>query len=257
MHYTRKKSRNDGATPVYRGDDTMKKKNHVIRKGIIIGFTGALCAVSAIPVMAGADISEDLLIHLSEASGLDVSEIEQTLESSGMTQEQLMEMSEEDILEGLRVGSRQNSTKDFSYLFSTGSISQTLDGHTLQRVAVYSSDDAISPSLMIDYEEQLIYYSGGIRIFDNLDLAESVRALDGETAEEVRAIVQEILEKGYDPASGLLSDTAAALAGLAIETDLGVTSFTVQNVEGESSLEQSNYISRIFRIYYDHSGQDW
>ena len=235
----------------------MKKRNRYIRTGIAITAVCILSAVCAGPAMAEPDISEDLLYHLSDVSGMDVQEIEQILTDSGMTQEQLMQMSEEDILEGLRIQSRQTNVRDYSYLFTGDSIMQTLDGHTLERVAVYSSDDAISPSLMIDYEEQLIYYSGGIRIFDDLGLAESVRSLDAETAEEVESIVREILEKGYDPQTGLLSDIGSALGGLAIETEQGVTSYIVQSLDEESSLEQSNYISRIFRVYYDHSGQDW
>ena len=124
-------------------------------------------------------------------------------------------------------------------------------------MAVYSTDDAISPSLMLDYEEGRIYYSGGIRIFDNLDLAESVRDLDEKTAEEVKQIVQEILEKQYGSNAQGLLELGDTLAGLAIETDLGVTSFTVRNVEDEASMEQSDYVSRIFRIYYDSTGETW
>ena len=82
-------------------------------------------------------------------------------------------------------------------------------------------------------------------------------ALDDETAAEVKAIVREILEKGYDGQPITLLDLGDTLAGLAIETDLGVTSFTIRNVQDDASLEQSNYVSQIFRIYYDNTGQGW
>lgn len=214
-------------------------------------------AVMAVPASAGESISQELVSHLAEVSGMDAASVEQILTESGMSEEELMQMSEAQILEGLRVKSEQSSIRDYSYLFSDSSIQQTLDGHQLLRVAVYSSDDAISPSLMIDYEEGLIYYSGGIRIFSNLDLADAVTGLDDETAAEVRELVREILEKGYDGQPITLLDLGDTLAGLAIETDLGVTNFTIRSVQDDVSLEQSNYVSQIFRIYYDSTGQDW
>ena len=206
---------------------------------------------------AQESISWELISHLAEVSGMDASSVEEILNQTGMSEEQLMQMSEDEILEGLRIQSQQSSVRDYSYLFTDDSIRQTLDDHQLLRVAVYSSDDAISPSLMIDYEEGLIYYSGGIRIFSDLGMADTVTGLDSETAEAVRAIVREILDKGYDGQPITLMDLGGTLAGLAIETDLGVTSFTIQNVQDETSLEESNYVSQIFRIYYDNTGQGW
>jgi len=214
-------------------------------------------AVTAVPASAGESVSQELVSRLAEVSGMDAASVEQILAESGMSEEELMQMSEAQILEGLRIKSEQSRIRDYSYLFSDTSIQQTLDGHQLLRVAVYSSDDAISPSLMIDYEEGLIYYSGGIRIFSNLDLADAVTGLDDETADEVRELVREILEKGYDGQPISLLDLGDTLAGLAIETDLGVTSFSIRSVQDDASLEQSNYVSRIFRIYYDSTGQDW
>ena len=229
----------------------MKK---IISTGIIMGLSCLLLAGTA---LAETDISMEEIMHLSEVSGMDAVSIEQILSDAGMTEDQLMQMTEEEILEGLRIKSAQSSVRDYSYLFTRESIQQTLDGRTLKRVAVYSTDDAISPSLILDYEEGRIYYSGGIRIFDNLDLAESVRDLDEKTAEEVKQIVQEILEKQYGSNAQGLLELGDTLAGLAIETDLGVTSFTVRNVEDEASMEQSDYVSRIFRIYYDSTGETW
>ena len=229
----------------------MKK---IISTGIIMSLSCLLLAGTA---LAETDISMEEIMHLSEVSGMDAVSIEQILSDAGMTEDQLMQMTEEEILEGLRIKSAQSSVRDYSYLFTRESIQQTLDGRTLKRVAVYSTDDAISPSLMLDYEEGRIYYSGGIRIFDNLDLAESVRDLDEKTAEEVKQIVQEILEKQYGGNAQGLLELGDTLAGLAIETDLGVTSFTVRNVEDEASMEQSDYVSRIFRIYYDSTGETW
>lgn len=229
-----------------------------MKKTICVGFIISM-ALLMMPGAASADtdISPEMIMHLSEISGMDTVSIEQILSDAGITEADLQMMSEEQILEGLRIKSEQGSVRDFSYLFSDPSINQTLDGRILKRVAVYSSDDAISPSLMIDYEEGKIYYSGGIRIFDNLDLAESVRDLDANTANEVEQLVREILAKGYDGQPLALLDYGDTLAGLAIETDLGVTSYTIQNVQNDASLEQSNYVSRIFRIYYDSTGQSW
>ena len=232
---------------------TMKKVSYLMAvAGVCAVFAGTIISVSA-----SESISWEIISHLAEVSGMDAASIEQILDESGMSEEQLMQMSEAEILEGLRIKSEQSSVRDYSYLFTDESIRQTLDNNRLLRVAVYSSDDAISPSLMIDYEEGLIYYSGGIRIFSDLDLADTVTALDDETAAEVKAIVREILEKGYDGQPITLLDLGDTLAGLAIETDLGVTSFTIRNVQDDASLEQSNYVSQIFRIYYDNTGQGW
>lgn len=229
----------------------MKKK---MIAGIMVMMS---CLLSAGSVLAETDVSPEEIMRLSELSGMNAASIGQILSDAGISEEQLQQMSEEEILEGLRIKSAQSSVRDYSYLFTDPSVSQTLDGRTLKRVAVYSTDDAISPSLMIDYEEGRIYYSGGIRIFDNIDLAESVQELDQNTAEEVKQIVREILDRQYaGQVPGLLS-LGDTLAGIAIETDLGVTSFTVQNMEEEASMEQSSYISRIFRIYYDNTGQGW
>lgn len=226
----------------------------------MIAALTAACTVFAAAVLtvaAGEGISWDLISHLAEVSGMDAASVEQILAGSGMSEEELMQMSEAQILEGLRVKSEQSSVRDYSYLFTDASVRQTLDDHQLLRVAVYSSDDAISPSLMIDYEEGKIYYSGGIRIFSNLDLADQVTGLDDDTAAEVKALVREILEKGYDGQPITLLDLGDTLAGLAIETDLGVTNFTIRSVQDDVSLEQSNYVSQIFRIYYDSTGQGW
>ena len=226
----------------------------------VIAALAAACTVfgaAVLSVAAGEGISWDLISHLAEVSGMDAASVEQILAGSGMSEEELMQMSEEQILEGLQIKSQQSSIRDYSYLFTDASVRQTLDDHRLLRVAVYSSDDAISPSLMIDYEEGKIYYSGGIRIFSNLDLADQVTSLDDETAAEVKALVREILEKGYDGQPITLLDLGDTLAGLAIETDLGVTNFTIRNVQDDVSLEQSNYVSQIFRIYYDSTGQGW
>lgn len=232
----------------------MKRRFHLIGTVLI---TCAICLAAAGAVPAESIPGEDLILHLSEISGMDAASIEQILRDAGISEEQLLQMSEDEILEGLRITSRESSVRDFSYLFTDESVPLTLDGHTLERVAVYSSDDAISPSLLIDYEEQRIYYSGGMRIFDNLDLADTVQDLDSSTAEEVKEIVREVLEKAYDNQPVLLSGPGGTLSGLAIETDQGVASYTIQSVEEEASREQSNYISRIFRVYYESTGQGW
>lgn len=205
-------------------------------------------------VMAEGQISEETISHLSGISGMDGDSVRSILENAGMTEDLLAQMSEDEILEGLRQNTSHGPVRDYSYLFSRESVNQTLEGRELLRVAVYSSDDAVSPSLMIDYEEGKIYYSGGIRFFDNLDQAEHVSDLDEDTAAAVKNIVREILERGYSDLSSALKALGNTLAGLAVETDLGVTNFVIENADAGSGTEVSNYVSQIFRIYYDKSG---
>lgn len=226
----------------------------MMKKTMLILCFATAVVLSAGTVMAETNVSRDKINALSEASGIDAEQIYQILDEADIMADQLEGLGDDEIIEGLRMKVGQSQTRDYGYLFSDPSIRQTLDDGTLLRVAVFSSDDAINPSLLIDYSEKQIYYSGGIRFFDNLDYAESVIPLDDATAVAVREIVREILEIGYNSSDNAAVLLGSSLAGLAIETSVGVTSYVIENVQSDSEIELSNYISRIFRIYYDKNG---
>ena len=222
-----------------------------MKKAAIIIIAAVLMISAACVVSADTDISRERIQELAALSGMDADWIYDVLNDADITAEQLDAMTEEEILEGLRKRTAQDKRIDYGYLFTDPSIRQTLGDQELLRVAVFSSDDAINPSLLVDYAEKKIYYSGGIKFFDDLNRADSVIALDEETARAVRDIVREILEMEYNDSDHTLQVIGGNLAGLAVETDLGVTSYIIDDVQADSGIELSSYISRIFRLYYD------
>jgi len=163
----------------------MKAKNRLF----CLVLLAALCISFGGFAMAETYASREEVLMKAGFTEKDVEfiDVDQFILDEQITVELLAEISEENLRNVLQEMINRASVISHEYLFTEDHLPFSefdIESEELQHIAIVSTNDALLPSLLVDFSEGKAYFSNG-NLFVDINLAENVTVLDSNHLENI------------------------------------------------------------------------
>ena len=223
---------------------------------VLIGLLAFICACFGSLAMAEAYVTKADILQKTGFTEKDVEavDIDQFIQDEQITPELHAALTEDDVREAVQTLIDRANVVSHVYLFAQDALAFAdfdMESEQLLHIAVVSTNDALLPSLLIDFEQGIAYFSNG-NLFADISAAEKVTTLDDELIDAITdAINAANVNEWAEVYEGDASEDYYYYESIAIQTDKGIYRYEKNGIESDAPESTTDLMLALYRMFWE------